>query len=30
VAALKFALKGIKLMTDMINDHSKEGGDYGF
>jgi hypothetical protein len=30
VAALKFALKGIKLMNDMVNDHSEEGGDYGF
>jgi hypothetical protein len=30
VAALKFAIKGIQLMTDMVNEASEEGGDYGF
>jgi hypothetical protein len=30
VAALKFAIKGIKLMNDMVNEASEEGGDYGF
>jgi hypothetical protein len=29
-AALKYALKGIQLMQDLVNDASDEGGDYGF
>jgi hypothetical protein len=29
-AALKFAIKGINLMNDLIYDQSEEGGDYGF
>jgi hypothetical protein len=30
VAALKYALKGLQLMQDLINDQGEEGGDYGF
>jgi hypothetical protein len=29
-AALKYAIKGINLMQDLVNDASDEGGDYGF
>ena len=30
VAALKYALKGLQLMQDLIHDQGEEGGDYGF
>ena len=30
VAALKYALKGLQLMQDLVNEQGEEGGDYGF